>query len=330
MIQPVVVAALAAVVGGTLAIAARDGRIVALGLLLSMIAAPLAASPEPTALAVGFRALGSLLAAYLLWAAVRAQSVGSEGSGVGLVAEVAAAAAAFSIGWFVAPVKPLAGPLAAQAAGVSLVVLAIVPLTGRDVFRAGAGAAVLVIGGSLLLEAWVGSPSSMGQMALTVLLVAIAGATSLLISRFDAPAARRTAVAGESASEPAPSEQSAAGAEAEEAPVAAAVAAPAARKRRPGATPGKVARATGPASAAPEPPENLGIETPRIQAPGRTSTIRTWPYRPLRTGGWTGPAEPIGGVTPDDETAPEPLEPSTETAPPASRVRRLRPREPRR
>src|ERR1035437_4983380 len=139
MIQLAVVAAVAAVLGGVVAVSARDYRLVALGLLLAMVAAPLASSPEPAVLAIAFRVLGALLAAYLLWAAMRAQSIASEGSGIGAVAEVAAATTAFLIGWFVAPVKPLPGPLAAQAAGISLAALAVVPLAGRNVLRAGTG-----------------------------------------------------------------------------------------------------------------------------------------------------------------------------------------------
>jgi hypothetical protein len=161
-----------------------------------MVAAPLASSPEPTVLAVTFRIVGALLAAYLLAASARAQSIVSEGSGIGVAAELAAAAAAFAVGWFVVPVKPLAGPVAAQAAGVSLLALAVVPLVGRDVLRVGSGAAVLALGISLLLEAWVGPASALQQIALTVLLVGIVGATSLLMSPSLAPATKRHPVAG--------------------------------------------------------------------------------------------------------------------------------------
>ena len=200
MIQPVVVAGVVAVGGAFLAITARDGRLVAIGILVAMVAALLASSPPPTTPTVVFRLLGSLLAAYLLWAATRgpatrARSVHSEGTGFGPVAEIAAAAAAFSIGWFVAPVKPLPGPVAAQAAGTAIVVLALVPLAGRDVFRIGVAAVMMVIGGSLLLEAWVGPASALGQILVTALLVGIVGATCVLISPMDTPAARRVAAA---------------------------------------------------------------------------------------------------------------------------------------
>jgi hypothetical protein len=182
MIELALVAALVAVVGGVLAITARDNRIVAGGLLLAMVAAPLAASPEPAYLTIAFRVIGALLAAYLLWSAARASSTTSEGSGFGIAAEVAVAAALFAVGWFVAPVKPLAGPVAAQAAGVSLAALALVPLTSRDVMRVGAAAAVMVLGISMLLAAWIGPISPLAHLVLMVMMVGIVGATSLLIS----------------------------------------------------------------------------------------------------------------------------------------------------
>ena len=182
MIQPTVVAAALAVIGGVVAVTARDSRFVALGLFVAMAAALLASSPEPTALVVVFRILGGLLAAYLLWAGARARSIESEGSGSGAAAEILVAAAAFSVGWFVVPVKPLAGPLATQAAGISLAALAVVPLAGRNVLRVGTGFVLLLLGISMLLEAWVGPATSLRQVVLTALLVGVVGATRLLIS----------------------------------------------------------------------------------------------------------------------------------------------------
>jgi hypothetical protein len=182
MTDPVVLAALVAVGGGLLAISGRDSRIVVGGLLVAMIAVPLAASPEPSILTIGFRVIGALLAGYLMWMAARTQSITSEGSGIGIAAEALIAVAAFAVGWFVAPVKPLAGPLAAQAAGFSLAALAVVPLTGRNVMRVGTAAAILALSLSLLLSAWIGPMPALEQMVLMVLLVGIVGATSLLSS----------------------------------------------------------------------------------------------------------------------------------------------------
>jgi hypothetical protein len=187
MIQIAVIAAVFAVAGGVVAVAARNRRILSLGLLLAMVAAPMASSPEPSALALAFRFVGALLAAYVLYAAAQAQSVESEGSAIGPMAEAALAVAAFACGWYVAPVKPISGPLAAQAAGLAMIALAIVPLSGRNVLRAGTGVAVLTVGVFLLIQAWAGPVPVLAQIAETALLIGIAGATSLLISPLERP-----------------------------------------------------------------------------------------------------------------------------------------------
>jgi hypothetical protein len=188
VLDAAVFAAVAVLLGGTVAVTARDGRIVVLGLMLAAVAASLVASPLPDSLAVTARILGAMLAAYLLWAAAGSGSVESAGSVIGPLAEGAVAVAAFAVGLAVRPVDPLAGPaeaqaagLSAQAAGISLIALAVVPLAGRDVFRMGVGVSLLTLGGSLVVGAWSGAPRPLEQLALAALLVGIAGATSLLI-----------------------------------------------------------------------------------------------------------------------------------------------------
>ena len=182
MIQLHDVAAVVVVCGGVAALTSRDARGVAAGLLVAMAASPLASSPGPSTLALALRAVGALLATYLLWTAARGGSVSSDGSSIGLLAEVALAAAAFCVGWWVLPVAPLPGSLAAQAAGVSLAAIAVVPLAGRDPFRAGTAVVALIVAFSLLLEAWIGTASPLQQLVWTGLLVGATGATSLLIS----------------------------------------------------------------------------------------------------------------------------------------------------
>jgi hypothetical protein len=188
VLDAAVFAAVAVLLGGTVAVTARDGRIVVLGLMLAAVAASLVASPLPDSLAVTARILGAMLAAYLLWAAAGSGSVESAGSVIGPLAEGAVAVAAFAVGLAVRPVDPLAGSaeaqaagLSAQAAGISLIALAVVPLAGRDVFRMGVGVSLLTLGGSLVVGAWSGAPRPLEQLALAALLVGIAGATSLLI-----------------------------------------------------------------------------------------------------------------------------------------------------
>ncbi len=181
MIDPAVLAAVAVVVGGIVAVAPRDGRIVILGLMLAAVAASIVASPLPSSLAVTARILGALLAAYLLWAAAGSGWVSSAGSAIGPVAEGAAAVAAFVVGLTIRPVDPLPGPIVAQAAGLALIALAVVPLAGRDVFRLGVGVTLLTLGCSLMITAWAGPTPPLEQLAMAALLIGIAGATSVLV-----------------------------------------------------------------------------------------------------------------------------------------------------
>ena len=183
MIQLATVAALTAVAGGVLAIWARDSRVVATGLLLMLVAASLTSPSTPQVLIVALRVIGGLLASYLIVMAARTHSISSEGSAIGPLAEIGIAAAIFCVGWYASPVmRPLPGSLSAQAAGIALVAIAVVPLLGRDVFRVGVGAATLVVGMSLLLDAWTGTGPVLQQLLVTVLFVCIAGAASLLLS----------------------------------------------------------------------------------------------------------------------------------------------------
>jgi hypothetical protein len=181
MIEPAAVAALAAVAGGVVAVTARSGRTIALGLAVAFAAAPLAASPLPGQLGLFARIAGAVLAADLLWVGTRVNAVRSEGSAIGPAAEAAIAAAAFLIGLWVVPVKPLPGPATEQAAGLALVALAVIPLVGRDVLRLGIGAALLAVGLLLLREAWLGPAPAFEHFTVAALLVGILGATSLLV-----------------------------------------------------------------------------------------------------------------------------------------------------
>jgi hypothetical protein len=308
MIGPAEIAAVAVVVGGVVAVSVRDSRLVALGLLLALTASPLASSPQPGLLAICFRAIGALLATYLLWASARSQSIASEGAGIGAAAQLAAVCAVFAAGWFVVPVKPLAGPVAVQAAGISLVALAIVPLSGRDVLRAGTGAAVLTVGISLLLQAWVGPASSAQQIALTVLLVGLVGATSLLISPIPlaSPAPDPAQDVAEPTEPPAVGEPAGDDVESGSDHVPAPAAAPAAAAT---AAPGAMTAAT-------------------AVIPVRTANVRTSARR-LRPHAPAAPAVP----SQDDRPAVEPnseVEPGPRFSPRSAVARRLHPREPRR
>jgi hypothetical protein len=193
MIDPVLVAALLVLAGSAVAVSARRGYVMAVALLVALAAAPLVDSPLPDPPSVAARVLGALLAALVLWGATRVAPVESAGTAIGLAAEVGAAAAAFVAGLRISMVNPLVGPSAAQAAGMAVLVLAVAPLAGRDVLRLGLGGILLALGASLLLTAWVGSPPPLGQLALTALLIGIAGATSVLVARPAATAADEAA-----------------------------------------------------------------------------------------------------------------------------------------
>jgi hypothetical protein len=161
----------------------------AVALLVALAAAPLVDSPLPDSPSATARILGALLAALVLWGATRVAPIDSAGTAIGLAAEIGAAAAAFVAGLRISMVDPLVGPSAAQAAGMAVLVLAVAPLAGRDLLRLGLGVILLAVGASLLLTAWVGSPPPLGQLALTALLIGIAGATSHLIARPSPPPA---------------------------------------------------------------------------------------------------------------------------------------------
>jgi hypothetical protein len=181
MIDPAVIAALTVVAGATAALTVRDGRLVVLCLMFAAVAASLVADPLPDSLSVAARILGAMLAASLLWAIAGSGSVRSPGSGIGPLAEAAAATAAFAIGLQLRPVDPLTGPVVAQAAGLALVTLALAPLAGRDVFRLGVAVTILALGGSLLLGAWNGPLPPLAQLSMALLIAGIAAATGLLV-----------------------------------------------------------------------------------------------------------------------------------------------------
>lgn len=321
MIQLAVVGAVIAVSGGVVAVSARDSRIVASGLLLAMVATPITASAEPGAMALAFRLVGAFLAVYLLLAAARAQSVASEGSAIGPVAQAAIALAAFGCGWFVAPVNTLAGPIAAQAGGIALVVLAVVPLSGRNVLRAGTGATVLALGIFLLVEAWVGPAPVLAQMFQTALLIGIAAATSLLISPSELQAQEAVGAAEAATAEAATADT--APAFATDAIAADAVATdasePTPAREHIAAEPTPIAVV--PASAADVPPAPGSTPKPKAARPPRAA-------RGVAKGRKPAPAAKDGAAGAATPESSEEARPAIEPA--SSRITRLRPREPRR
>jgi len=182
--------ATAVVAGAVVAVSARDGRPAVVGLALTLVFAPLIADPLDTPLALAGRLTGAVLAVYLLWIAVRGGGL-TGGSRIGWPAEALLAGAAFVIGFEMQGLGSTAlGPIEAQAAGVALGALAIVPLTtGRDILRVGIGL-VLVLQAALLIRVGVGgTPSELEQVVTAVLIAALGGSIAALAyaARADGP-----------------------------------------------------------------------------------------------------------------------------------------------
>ena len=173
--------AAAVLVGAVLAIAARDGRTVVVGLGVTLILSPLLADPLPAALGLGARLAGGVLGAYLLWVAVRAGGL-TGGSRIGWPAEVMLAVAAAVVGWSTHGLgaAPL-GPPEAQAAGFALATLGLVPAaTGRDVVRIGVGLFLLVEGALLVRVGLGGNPVAFEQLVTAGLAASLGGAVAAL------------------------------------------------------------------------------------------------------------------------------------------------------
>jgi hypothetical protein len=174
--------ALAAAVGGVVAVSARDARVALLGVLLVLVTAPVVAAPLPEALGLGARIVAGLIAVELVWIVLRETSRFTSGSSVGWPVEAGAAAAAFVIGWGAHGLGGVAiGPPLAQGAAAALVTLAVVPLAfGRDVFRLGVGTILLVEGGLLFRASVAGTPDQLEQLVGAALTVGLGGAVAVL------------------------------------------------------------------------------------------------------------------------------------------------------
>jgi len=197
-------ASLAVVAAAAAAVIVRDGRAVALGVFAALIASPFATEPVPGGLQLAARAVAAVMAGYVLWVAMKGGAVKSEGSAIGPVAELVVAAGAYALGWWIRPVDPLVAPQAEQAAGFAVVVLAIVPLAGSNPLRAGIGVFFVILGASMVMDAWLGQMPALGQLALTALLLAIPGAISMVVDAEDTAAPVIPAVEQVRPAQPAP------------------------------------------------------------------------------------------------------------------------------
>jgi hypothetical protein len=209
MISLPLAAGLVVIAAAAVAVTLSDGRAVAAALFVALAVSPFAADPLPGALEIAARLVAALLAAYVLWIVMKGGAVRSEGTAIGIVAELAVAAAAYTAGWWVEPVQPLQAPIAEQASGFALVALAVLPLAGSNVLRAGIGVMLIALGASFVMQAWLGPAPALAQLALTALLLAVPAALSLLVDPDDVvsavvPAVEKARPAPEAQPTPAP------------------------------------------------------------------------------------------------------------------------------
>ena len=185
--------ALAVVVGAVVAGSARNARSAILGLVVTMVAAPVLAEPTPAPLALAARLVGAVLAGYLLWIATRGDRLQTQGSLVGWPTEAFLAIAAAVVGFGSHGLgAPTDGPPLAAAAGFALAALAVLPVvTGRDILRIGLGLCLLLSGALLVRVSLGGTPDSLEQLVTAGLVATLGGAVAIL-----AVAARRDGQAG--------------------------------------------------------------------------------------------------------------------------------------
>lgn len=174
--------ALAVVVGAVVAGSARNARSAILGLVVTMVAAPVLADPMPAPLALAARLVGAVLAGYLLWIATRGDRVQTQGSLVGWPTEAFLAIAAAVVGYGSHGLgAPTDGPPLAAAAGFALAAVAILPVvTGRDILRIGLGLCLL-LGGALLVRVSLGgTPDALEEVMTAGLVATLGGAVAIL------------------------------------------------------------------------------------------------------------------------------------------------------
>jgi hypothetical protein len=190
-VNPVLGAIAAAVLAGAVvAVSVREGRYAVVGLAVALVFSPLLTDPFDTPLSIAARLAGGVLAAYLLWIAVRDGGT-TGGSRIGWPAEALLAVAAFVVGLGTHGLGATAlGPVEAQAAAFALGALAVVPVTtGRDVLRIGVGLFVLLQAALLLRVGLDGNPSQFEQLVTAGLIAALGGSVAALAyaARSDGP-----------------------------------------------------------------------------------------------------------------------------------------------
>ena len=181
--------ALVVVAGTVVAVAFRDPRVAILGLAVVLIGSPVLTDPLPAVLGLAGRIVGAILAAYLLWIAVRdrnrirGSTIVTGGSRIGWPAETLMAASAFVVGLAAHGLgAPALGSPLSSAAGFAVAVLAVsATITGSDVIRVGIGS-LLLLDGALLVRAGLGgTPDQLEQLITTGVLIVVAASVASLV-----------------------------------------------------------------------------------------------------------------------------------------------------
>jgi hypothetical protein len=174
--------ALAVVVGALVAGSARNARTAILGLVVTLVAAPVLADPLPDSFGLAARLVAAILAGYLLWVATRGPQLRTGGSLVGWPTDAFLAAAAAVVGYGSHGLgAPATGPALASAAGFALAALALVPITtGRDVLRVGIGLGLLISGALLVRTGLGGTPDALEELLTAGLVATLGGAIAIL------------------------------------------------------------------------------------------------------------------------------------------------------
>jgi hypothetical protein len=188
-VNPILAAVALVVVAGTVvAVASRDPRVAILGLAVVLIGSPVLTDPLPAPLGLAGRFVGAILAAYLLWIAVRDRTrvrgttALTGGSRIGWPAEALMAASAFVVGLAAHGLgAPALGSSLSSAAGFAVAALALsAAMTGIDVVRVGIGS-LLLLDGALLVRAGLGgTPDQLEQLITTGALIVVAASIATL------------------------------------------------------------------------------------------------------------------------------------------------------
>jgi hypothetical protein len=206
-VTPVLVLfAIVVTAGAVVAVSAREPRLAVLGTFVVLTGSAYVVEPMPEVVALAARLVGSVLAGYLVWIALRGAPPPTTGWRMGWPGAAAVAIVAFAIGWLAAGTLgetlgsfgaegPSVGaatalaagsfvPRAALAAALALTALAVAPvLLGRDVLRLGLGLLLLVAAAGLLRSALSVGADSIVELGLAVLTALTGAAVAVVVAR---------------------------------------------------------------------------------------------------------------------------------------------------